>query len=468
MNLARHSISSTDPLVLYDVRLDPDSQIFTTSTPDGFAVYRTLPLELVRKREVSGGILSSVVPMHCSSLLFLVGGGRDPRYPPNKVIFWDEALGKEVAELEFRERVRGLACRRGWLAVALRRRVVVFEIGESVKRYGEWDTYDNSRGVIAFATGEYSTLLAAPARQPGHVQLIHLPPCPPPAPIGPPPPIPPRPPVQTAKHPHSVIVAHNTAITTLSVTRSGRLLATTSVRGTLVRVWDTATGKQTRELRRGSDQAEIYGVAFRPDEAEICVWSDKGTIHVFSLVAGGAGPSNRQSKLSSLTSFIPIPKYFGSEWSYAQFRIPTQSAHISLTQQAAARDAHPDLAEEEKCTVGWVQAPTPTHSVAPQPAAAPPAALEYQLIALTYTGGWYRLALPNKKSSAVTGITNISSTGSVRSGRARSPSGSSVAGGGGRVDKGKGVSSRDSDRKEGGRDCTLMEFRRFGSWDGWG
>src|ERR1700730_1830215 len=93
-------------------------------------------------------------------------------------------------------------------------------------------------GVVAIATGAYSTLLAAPGRQPGHVQLIHLPPCPAPVPIGPPPPIPPRPPPpQTAKHPHSVIVAHNTAITTLAVTRSGKLLATTSVRGTLVRVW---------------------------------------------------------------------------------------------------------------------------------------------------------------------------------------------------------------------------------------
>lgn len=150
----------------------------------------------------------------------------------------------------------------------------------------------HASGVIAIATGAYSTLLAAPGRQPGHVQLIHLPPCPPPVPIGPPPPNPPRPPPpQTTRHPHSVIVAHNTAITTLAVTPSGRLLATTSVRGTLVRVWDTATGKQTRELRRGTDQAEIYGVAFRPDEAEICVWSDKGTIHVFSLVAAGAGPS---------------------------------------------------------------------------------------------------------------------------------------------------------------------------------
>jgi hypothetical protein len=174
---------------------------------------------------------------------------------------------------------------------------------------------------------------------------------------------------------------------------------------------------------------------------------------------------NRQSKLSSLTSFIPIPKYFESEWSYAQFRIPTQSAHISLTQQAAARDANPDLAEEEKCTVGWIEAPAPH----PQPAApAPSPATDYQLIALTYTGGWYRLALPNKKPSSVpagAAQTNLTSSGSVRSGTARAPSVSSVTGGG-RADKGKGV-SRDSDRKE-GRDCTLLEFRRFGSWDGWG
>ena len=173
---------------------------------------------------------------------------------------------------------------------------------------------------------------------------------------------------------------------------------------------------------------------------------------------------NRQSKLSSLTSFIPIPKYFESEWSYAQFRIPTQSAHISLTQQAAARDANPDLAEEEKCTVGWIEAPAPQTTTAP----APSPATDYQLIALTYTGGWYRLALPTKKPSSVSAgaaQTNITSSGSVRSGTARPPSVSSVTGGG-RADKGKGV-PRDSDRKE-GRDCTLLEFRRFGSWDGWG
>lgn len=86
------------------------------------------------------------VPLHTSSIIFLVGGGRSPRYPPNKVVFWDDAKGREIAELEFRERVRGIACRRGWVAVALRRRVVVFKFDTTIERVDEWDTYDNPRG----------------------------------------------------------------------------------------------------------------------------------------------------------------------------------------------------------------------------------------------------------------------------------------------------------------------------------
>lgn len=125
----------------------------------------------------------------------------------------------------------------------------------------------------------------------GHVQIIHLPPCVAPEPLGPPPSAPPRkPPPATQQHPISIIAAHTTALTTLAVPPSGRLLATTSARGTLIRVWDSLSGKLIRELRRGTDKAEIYGVAFRPDEREVCVWSDKGTVHIFSLV-GGAGAS---------------------------------------------------------------------------------------------------------------------------------------------------------------------------------
>ena len=104
------------------------------------------PLTWSDRSELTGGTLAAVVPCHTSSLLFLLGGGRSPLYPPNKVILWDDAAGTEVAELEFREKVGGLTCRRGWLGVALRRRVVVFEVNETVIRRGEYDTCDNPRG----------------------------------------------------------------------------------------------------------------------------------------------------------------------------------------------------------------------------------------------------------------------------------------------------------------------------------
>ena len=54
MNLGRHSISSTNPIQFFDVQFDADCQIFTTSAPAGFAIYRTYPLQLIRKRGILG------------------------------------------------------------------------------------------------------------------------------------------------------------------------------------------------------------------------------------------------------------------------------------------------------------------------------------------------------------------------------------------------------------------------------
>lgn len=50
MNLGRHSISATRPTQIIDAKFSADCDIFTASTPNGFGVYRTFPLELVRKR----------------------------------------------------------------------------------------------------------------------------------------------------------------------------------------------------------------------------------------------------------------------------------------------------------------------------------------------------------------------------------------------------------------------------------
>jgi hypothetical protein len=172
--------------------------------------------------------------------------------------------------------------------------------------------------------------------------------------------------------------------------------------------------------------------------------------------------SNRQSTLSPLTPFLPLPKYFDSEWSYAQYRIPTQSSHISISSSTASRSPTADTVDEERCVVGWIEIP-------PDDESGRHSTVEYQLVALTYTGGWYRLSLPSTGTSASAIL--ISPSGTPISGsppkltqvpRPRTSSASSIA----RFDKGK-EKEREKEGKE-SRECVLREFRRYGRWDGWG
>lgn len=69
----------------------------------------------------------------------------------------------------------------------------------------------------------------------------------------------------------------------MSMNLEGTKIATASVKGTLVRVFDVQTGQLQNELRRGADTSEIFSISFNYDSTRLCVSSDKGSIHIFNL-----------------------------------------------------------------------------------------------------------------------------------------------------------------------------------------
>lgn len=150
----------------------------------------------------------------------------------------------------------------------------------------------------------------------------------------------------------SIIDAHSGRLSCISLNQEGTRCATTSNKGTLIRVFNTLTGTLLHELRRGVDRAEIYSIAFNTESTRLVVSSDKGTIHMFNLDPSVVthidhkprGPTygeviayptetptqhglthtgNRGSALSFMKDILP--KYFSSEWSFAHAKIATES-----------------------------------------------------------------------------------------------------------------------------------------------
>ena len=297
-------------------------------------------------------------------------------------------------------------------------------------------------GLAAIATTHGSTLLAFPGRQAGHVQLVRLPALGSrKAPSLPRTDISSAPPYQTIH----IFLAHTSSLRTLVMSATGSLLCTSSVKGTLLRVYDTHTRQLVRELRRGTDQADIWSVAFSNQEngGTVACSSDKGTIHVWhvgdllshfhatSIHSQAAEQHDyaHESKEKSLKMFKPfLPAYFSSQWSDLTWRIPSSTGAGLLSRETTST-------EEDDVAI-CVFVPQDSDSVSSL------ANEQHHLLVITRSGAWYRLS--TSASQALRGehseSYNIGHDSIAKASKARPT----------------------EDHKH----CTMLEYRRFGPGNG--
>ena len=82
----------------------------------------------------------------------------------------------------------------------------------------------------------------------------------------------------------TTIAAHNSQLAAISISPSGRRVATASEKGTVIRIFDTTTGAKLYELRRGLRRlATIYSMSWSSCNKYLAVASNTETVHVFKL-----------------------------------------------------------------------------------------------------------------------------------------------------------------------------------------
>ncbi|KAL2852196.1 WD40-repeat-containing domain protein [Aspergillus pseudodeflectus] len=272
---------------------------FSVGLETGFCVFNANPCELKVSRDFNAGVGVAVM-LGQSNYLAIVGGGRQPKFPQNKLVIWDDAKQKAVITLEFRTSVLGVRLSKSRIVVALLNSVHTFAFSTPPKKLSVFETTDNPLGLACLG----QELLAFPGRSPGQVQLVEL---------------------ETGNV--SIIPAHSTPLRAMALSPDGEVLATASEAGTLIRIFATSNCAKMAELRRGVDHAAIFSLAISPSNNLLAVTSDKSTLHVFDLPHPSKNPYHNQATSSSeerlnrkwgILGKIPLlPRMFSDVYSFA-------------------------------------------------------------------------------------------------------------------------------------------------------
>ncbi|KAK1440479.1 hypothetical protein QVD17_06306 [Tagetes erecta] len=291
---------------LLHLSFNQDAACFAAGTDRGFRIYNSDPFREIFRRDFdTGGGIGVVQMLFRCNILALVGGGPEPQYPLNKVMIWDDHQSRCIGELSFRSEVKSVRLRRDRIVVVLLEKIYVYNFAD-LKLLQQIDTVTNPKGLCEVSHVAGSMVLVCLGLRKGQIRVEHY-----------------------GLKQTKFVMAHDSRIVCVALTHDGRLLATASSKGTLIRIFNTVDGSLIQEVRRGADRADIYSLAFSPTAERLGVSSDRGTVHVFNLkVDSGlmqtvSDQNNGSPPLVSHLSFMKgvLPKYFSSEWSVARIHL---------------------------------------------------------------------------------------------------------------------------------------------------
>lgn len=269
-------------------------------TDQGFIIFCLEP-ELQKKIYPKIGGTGIMKFLNSSNIAVLVGGGDTPYRSRNKLILYDVKAKKSVFEVDLLQPIRNAHIKRNNVIAILDDRVCVFEF--SGKLIGSRNTYLNEQGLCAVNSNDENPMIVTLGENKGELAIWY----------------------PVTEEIITIKDAHLSNIDAIATNRDGTLIASASEKGTLIRVFCTATHKIKYELRRGTFHAKIHDICFNKNSTRLACTSAHGTVHVFELADDVTTTKNTQSMFSSLSDYVPV---VGSQWSFKQGHIDSTDRTI--------------------------------------------------------------------------------------------------------------------------------------------
>ena len=237
-----------------------DKSMFCICHNQGFLVCKASPFAILNNR-ILGGDISIAQMLDMSNIIFLASaGGEHPKFPLTHVIMYDDHKGKPVAELQIGHRVKNIKANAKYLFVVGKSKIFLFKT-DDLSNIGTYESHENNEeGACSLCENKDNIAFAYPSRIEGYINIMRI-----------------KDNIIDIRN----FYTHNKKIACIELNKTGDKLITSSIGGTLIRLFDTNTGDIIDDFKRGNDKAQIFSLSFSHDDKFICCSSDKGTIHIF-------------------------------------------------------------------------------------------------------------------------------------------------------------------------------------------
>lgn len=266
-----------EPKELLHVSINQDTTLLTTGSFNGFQVFRINPLELINCDDRGGFRIVEI--FESTQLLLLVGSGEHPAFGPRRLTVWNIAEKSPICETSFAEEILAVRMNRLRIIVTIVDAIYVYNT-TTMKTQHVIRTVDNPRGLAELSPSSSCWLLYPSSISKGTIQIYDC----------------------FSMQNQIQIEAHNSALGQISISYSGLLFASASIKGTIIRVFSLPEGHKLFTLKRGLISAEIFGLRFSHNSEFLVSWSSTGSIHLFDLRTKGQSESWSQSFKRSLSS----------------------------------------------------------------------------------------------------------------------------------------------------------------------
>ncbi|KAI0312595.1 WD40 repeat-like protein [Amylostereum chailletii] len=257
-----------------------DFTCISVGTRKGYSITNCDPFG--RVYTMGDGARGIVEMLFCTSLIALVGAADQPSSSPRKVQIVNTKRQSMICELLFPSSILAVKLNRKTLVIILENEIYIYDIS-NMRLQHVIETPPNPEAIVALSPSADNSYLAYSSPLPTPAPLSSSPPSQP-GPSSPPAPTGDVVLFSTKSLTVTQLIrAHKSPLSALALNSAGTLLATSSEKGTVIRVWSVPGAEKLFQFRRGTREARIYSMNFNAVSTLLAVSSAHDTVHIFKL-----------------------------------------------------------------------------------------------------------------------------------------------------------------------------------------